>query len=147
MHAPKKSPIFWTAASSAVGAEAPASRPPQVLLVVVVELAVDAPPRLIGRNGILPHPAAAGIGIEIDAGIDRPVHRRSRLGVYGSAVKGRRARARSRDLRRPWAQRRRAARRPAAPMAATEEREIVTSVESAGERIGELSRKGVRMTA
>ena len=32
-------------------------------------------------------------------------------------------------------------------MAATEEREIVTSVESAGERIGELSRKGVRMTA
>ena len=45
------------------------------MLVVGMQLAVHAPARFVGRNGIVLLPAAAGIGIEILAGIDGTVHR------------------------------------------------------------------------
>ncbi len=48
--------------------------PPEELLVLVVELAVDAPARLVGRDRVLRPPAVAGVGVEVDTGIDRPVH-------------------------------------------------------------------------
>jgi hypothetical protein len=42
----------------------------QEIQVVFVELAVDAPGGLVGRDGILLLPAAAGVLVEIHAGVD-----------------------------------------------------------------------------
>ena len=48
---------------------------PEELLVLVGQLAVDAPARLIGRNGVPLHPAAAAELVELHAGIGRSIQR------------------------------------------------------------------------
>src|SRR5271167_1988448 len=46
----------------------------QIHQIVLVQLAVNAPRDLVGRNGVLLLPAAAGVRVEIDARIDGTVH-------------------------------------------------------------------------
>ena len=48
---------------------------PQVAAVVQRQLAVDGPARLVGRDRVVLHPAAAGVLVEVDAGIGVAVHR------------------------------------------------------------------------
>src|SRR5205823_11032105 len=40
---------------------------PEKLLVLALELAVDAPARLVGRDGVVLHPSVAGEPVEVDA--------------------------------------------------------------------------------
>ena len=47
---------------------------PQKQLVVVGELRVDVPVRLVRRDGVLLDPCAAGVVEEVRAGVDRAVH-------------------------------------------------------------------------
>src|SRR5713226_2541332 len=47
---------------------------PEETLIIVGELAVHAPARLVGRNGVVPDPSPAGELVEVDAGIRRLVH-------------------------------------------------------------------------
>src|SRR5258706_6347275 len=48
---------------------------PEETLVLPGELAVYAPARLVGRDGVVPYPSAAGELVEVDAGNRRLVHR------------------------------------------------------------------------
>ena len=48
---------------------------PEETLVLARELAVYAPARLVGRDRVVPDPSAAGVAVEVDAGIGRLVHR------------------------------------------------------------------------
>src|SRR5258706_15235300 len=48
---------------------------PEETLVLPGELAVYAPARLVGRDGVGPYSSAAGKLVEVDAGIRRLVHR------------------------------------------------------------------------
>ena len=47
---------------------------PKELLIVLIKLAVDAPARLVGGDGIVLHPSTAGVLVEIDARIGGFIH-------------------------------------------------------------------------
>src|SRR5580658_3272436 len=47
---------------------------PEELLVVPIELAVDAPTRLVSRDRIVLHPSTAGVLVEVDARVGGLVH-------------------------------------------------------------------------
>jgi hypothetical protein len=48
---------------------------PQVATVFLRQLAVHRPARLVGRDRVVLHPAAAGVLVEVDAGVGAAVHR------------------------------------------------------------------------
>ena len=48
---------------------------PEIALVILRELAVHAPPRLVGRDRVFLHPSATGVLIEVHAGLRGFVHR------------------------------------------------------------------------
>src|SRR5580698_10865417 len=64
-------------------------KPPEIELILVSQLAVYVPARLVSRNRVVLHPAAAGIGVEVLARINRPIHR---SGVEARRVRQRRQR-------------------------------------------------------
>jgi hypothetical protein len=47
---------------------------PEELLVLLIKLAVDAPDRLVAGNGIVLHPAAAGVLVEVHTGVGGLIH-------------------------------------------------------------------------
>jgi len=47
---------------------------PQKMSIVLIQLFINAPARLIRWNGVVLLPTAAGVPIKILAGIDRPIH-------------------------------------------------------------------------
>ncbi len=76
---------------------------PQHALVVLLHLAVDVPAGLVGGDRVVLLPAAAAVLVEVDAGIDGPVHGRDvehrRVGQAGERRGGRsRGRRRGRVL-------------------------------------------------
>ena len=56
---------------------------PEVPLIVVAQLGVDVPARLVGRDGVQLIPVAAGEAVEIDAGVGGPVEE---LGIEAGCV-------------------------------------------------------------
>src|SRR6185369_1171445 len=48
---------------------------PEETLIVLIQLAVNAPSGLVGGDRIVLHPSAAGVLVEVDAGVCRLVHR------------------------------------------------------------------------
>ena len=64
--------------------------------VLILQLGVHAPARLIRRNGIVLEPGAARVGVEVGAGIDPRVHGAD---IEGGLMLGRRALSRYHDSR------------------------------------------------
>ena len=61
---------------------------PQLGAILVLELAVRAPTRLVWRNGILLDPPAAGVGVEVHARIDGAIHGGNIQNRFGGGVLG-----------------------------------------------------------
>src|SRR6185295_14826467 len=60
----------------AIGPRRLLEQAPEEALIVLVELAVDAPARLVGGDRVALLPAVARVGVEVGAGVERAVHRR-----------------------------------------------------------------------
>src|SRR5664280_276500 len=53
----------------------PVENAPQVIEIIFVQLRIDVPTDLVGRNGVLLLPASTGVTVEINARVYRAVHR------------------------------------------------------------------------